>query len=253
MQAKPFQVWAQERAAAEAAADRKMREAAMGSQAMSQGLAALAPQPPPTIHKPTHDWDRSAMFAAERAAGLEKMDKQAAIDRENETFKLQLRARFAPKKGGGAGPVSKLAEKYLKTFDETPQDETHAERRRAELRYLREQMARYGGGKVLADLDKAGMAPEQYKAVGKHGMTKELKAVDTAARQKSAEEQAAERRDIEQARILAGAAKPPQSGFERPEDKAAREQRLAEAQRLLNKKRKVTAPGGEVYTVEDEE
>lgn len=253
MQAKPFHVWAQERAAAEAAADRKMREAASGAQAMSQGLAALQPQPPPTVHKPTHDWDRSAMFAAERAAGLEKMDRAAQLDRENEMFKLQLRAKFAPKKGGGAGPVSKLTSEFVKTFDEVPADETQAERKRAKLVYLRGQIARYGGAKVLADLDKAGMTPEAYKATGKHGMAKEL----AEGKQTQASKAAQERADLEQqkleAQILAGLAKPPQGGFEPEEEKAKRAAFAAQAVQVAKRKRKVTAPNGEQFTVEDTE
>lgn len=251
MQAKPFAVWAQERAAAESAAERKLREAAIGSQAIGQGLDSLKPQPAPTVHKPTHDWDRSAMFAAERAAGLEKMDKAAQLERDNDSFKMQLRLKFAPKKGGGAGPVSKLAADYLKTFDEVPGDDTQAERKRAKLVYLREQMARYGGGKVLTDLDKAGMTPEAYKAAGKHGMAKEIASDKQTQADKAAQSEADQRREIESAKILAGQ-KPPQ-GLERPEDKAKRESDRQKALELLKKKRTVTAPGGGKFTVEDEE
>jgi hypothetical protein len=248
--AKPYQVWAQERAAAESAADRKLREAALGSQAIGQGLDSLKPQPAPTVHKPTHDWDRSALFAAERAAGLEKMDKGAQIDRDNELYKMQLRAKFAPKKGGGAGPVSKLGADYLKTFDEVPGDDTQAERRRSKLVYLREQMARYGGGKVLADLDKAGMTPGAYKAEGKHGMAKEVQQIDVGARQTQAQSAADERAALAEFNAEVKANKAPES-YESPKDKAAREARMEAAKKKL-RSRKVTAPGGGVFTVEDD-
>lgn len=254
MQAKPFHVWAQERAAAESAAERKLREAALGSQAIGLGLDSLKPQPAPTVHKPTHDWDRSAMFAAERAAGLEKMDKAAQLDRESDLFKMQLRAKFAPKKGGGAGPVSKLTADYLKTFDEVPADDTQAKRRESKLAFLQQQIARYGGSRVLADLDKAGMGPAGYKATGKHGMTKELAEGKAQQADKAAQAKAESAALEQQAQLLGQFAKPPQGGFERDEDKKKREALQRQALEAAQKraKVKVTDPTGAQYTVEED-
>lgn len=260
MRAKPYQVWAQERAAAESAADRKLREAALGSQAIGQGLDSLKPQPAPTVHKPTHDWDRSAMFAAERAAGLEKMDKGAQIDRDNEEWKVKLHLKYAPKKGGGgAGPVSKTVAKLLELHKVDPADATQAARVQQQIGFYENQLRRYGkaGEAALADLSSANVTSAKYGASGKFAREKEI-ATGKQTQAERAEQDRAEREALKvEAGIQAGAAKPPQGGFESQEARTERLKLLDKAQttarKIGKKKKRVTMPNGEVMTVEDDE
>lgn len=253
MQAKPFHVWAQERAAAESAAERKLREAAIGSQAIGQGLDSLKPQPAPTVHKPTHDWDRSAMFAAERAAGLEKMDKGAQLERDNEEWKIKLHLKYAPKKGGGgAGPVSKTVAKLLELHKAEPTDETQAARVQQQIAFHENALRRYGksGLTALEDLGAAGVTSAKYGASGKFGKTKELKQIDAGARTAQAQATADERAAIAEFNADMKASKPPE-GYESDKEKADRLARVEAAKKKL-RSRKVTAPGGGVFTVEDD-
>lgn len=251
MQAKPFHVWAQERAAAESAAERKLREAALGSQAIGQGLDSLKPQPAPTVHKPTHDWDRSAMFAAERAAGLEKMDKGAQLERDNEEWKIKLHLKYAPKKGGGgAGPVSKTVAKLLELHKVDPTDETQAARVQQQIGYYENQLRRYGkaGEAALADLGSANVTSAKYGATGKFSREKELA---TDKKDRDAQEKAAdvERRRNENLADLQIKSLPKGGVMEMPQAKAERLAAAAKAEALLKGAGTVTGPDGKKYTI----
>lgn len=259
--AKPYQVWAQEAALAESAADRTMREVAQSGQAIGQALSGLQPRKP-TVQPQLHDWDKSAMVAADRAAGLEKMDKGAALDRQNEEFKMQLRVKYAPKRSGGAGPVTKIVDRILKGRDESPLDDSHAERKRTEEAYLESQLVKYPGGKAaLEDLRRAGISAATYKAVGKHGMAKEIESgrqaartADQTRRDVAADTQLQARIGLSELSEQQRRSRPGTDMVELPGAKASRAQAAVEAEKIKERLRKlkVTAPGGATYTVEDD-
>jgi len=253
MQAKPYEVWAQERAAAEAQADRRMREAAMGSQALGQGLSSLQPQRP-TVHQPTHDFDRSAMFAAERAAGLEKMNRAAELNRQNEEYSIRLRLKYAPKKAaGGPGPVSKLVQEYFKLRDEVPQDETQANRKRERMKYIELQLPRYGRGgqQAMTDLQQLGISAESYKAAGKHEMGAALEKQKEMMRSQAAAAAAQQRADLAEYNVESRLSAPPKDGAFASQDEIDRTREASKrAKEALMRARRVKVNGSE-YTVED--
>lgn len=155
--AKPYQVWAQERANSQAdeQASRLVQQSAMAQ--MQASVSDFKP-PARTVHAPTHDRAASDRLAAQRAMGLEarqqqhgygmeELDRRAELGREEDLWKINLRQRFAPK---GAGPVAQTEREIVKLATEKEPGES-PEARRARIEMLINRLDRMGsGGKRVA-------------------------------------------------------------------------------------------------------
>jgi len=127
-------------------------------------IQPLAPQQPTRL---PIDWQHGADRAAVRAANLEQMQLQhqqrlAEIaareqgERESLAYKMQLQAKYAPKRtggGGGAGYLSKLQKEYMDTFINMPAEPTQAQRTANKLAALEASIKRSGasGRQFLED------------------------------------------------------------------------------------------------------
>jgi hypothetical protein len=136
-------------------------------------IQPLAPQQPTRL---PIDWQHGADRAAARAANLEQMQLQhqqrlaeiaarEQADRESLAYKMQMQAKYAPKRtggGGGAGYLSKLQKDYLDTLTMQPTDPDQVGRLQAKLGALEGAIERSGrAGKQFLD-DVRTRRPEFY-------------------------------------------------------------------------------------------
>ena len=136
-------------------------------------IQPLAPQQPTRL---PIDWQHGADRAAARAANLEQMQLQhqqrlaeiaarEQADRESLAYKMQMQAKYAPKRtggGGGAGYLSKLQKDYLDTLTMQPTDPDQVGRLQAKLGALEGAIERSGrAGKQFLD-DVRMRRPEFY-------------------------------------------------------------------------------------------
>lgn len=158
------------------------------------------------------NWQHSADTAARRAAQLEQMNLQHQqrlaelaerdrIEREQEKYKLEMRAKYAPPKarggGGGTGYLSKLQKEYMDTFTSVPSDPEQKDRIERKLAALRASISRSGkaGQQFLQDFEQGETSPA-YKVTErgtKYGQASETKEADREARTQAAAQAIASR------------------------------------------------------------
>lgn len=155
------------------------------------------------------NWQHSADTAARRAAQLEQMNLQHQqrlaelaerdrMEREQEKYKYELRAKYAPPKarGSGTGYGTQLQEKFLKVYQEEPASTEQASRKERVLASYAEALRRTPQGRqFLQDLE-TGAAPQSYRVTEtgtKFGQQAQLKSEEREARDKAAAQAMAQR------------------------------------------------------------
>ena len=127
-------------------AQQEMQAAAQEAATLKElaDIQPLAPQQPTRL---PIDWQHSADRAAARAANLEQMQLQhqqrlaemqarEQAERDSLAYKMQMQAKYAPKRtggGGGAGYMTSLQREYLKLSREVPNDPETKKRWRQSL------------------------------------------------------------------------------------------------------------------------
>ena len=127
-------------------AQQEMQAAAQEAATLKElaDIQPLAPQQPTRL---PIDWQHSADRAAARAANLEQMQLQhqqrlaemqarEQAERDSLAYKMQMQAKYAPKRtggGGGAGYMTSLQKEYLKLSREVPVEPEQKERWRKSL------------------------------------------------------------------------------------------------------------------------
>lgn len=155
------------------------------------------------------NWQHSADTAARRAAQLEQMNLQHQqrlaelaerdrMEREQEKYKYEMRAKYAPPKarGGGTGYGTQLQEKFLKVYQEEPASTEQASRKERVLASYAEALRRTPQGRqFLQDLE-TGAAPQSYRVTEtgtKFGQQAQLKAEERESRNQAAAQAMAQR------------------------------------------------------------
>lgn len=155
------------------------------------------------------NWQHSADTAARRAAQLEQMNLQHQqrlaelaerdrMEREQEKYKYEMRAKYAPPKarGGGTGYGTQLQEKFLKVYQEEPSSPDQASRKERVLGSYAEALRRTPQGRqFLQDLE-TGAAPQSYRVTEtgtKFGQQAQLKSEEREARSRAAAQAIASR------------------------------------------------------------
>jgi hypothetical protein len=212
-------------------------------------IQPLAPQQPTRL---PIDWQHGADRAAARAANLEQMQlqhqqrlaeiaAQEQADRESLAYKMQMQAKYAPKRtggGGGAGYLSKLQKEYMDTFINMPAEPTQAQRTANKLSALEASIKRSGasGRQFLEDFHAGSARGYVPSGVGTKAQlserseeTKAKTALEVAAARKGQEQTGV--RDSDRIRALSAVVRAADKDFSQEARKRAQEA-AAELQRI---------------------
>ena len=173
-------------------------------------IQPLAPQQPTRL---PIDWQHGADRAAARAANLEQMQLQhqqrlaeiaarEQADRESLAYKMQMQAKYAPKRtggGGGAGYLSKLQKEYMDTFINMPAEPTQAQRTANKLSALEASIKRSGasGRQFLEDFHAGSARGYVPSGVGTKADVADKAAKDKREKEQKEEEERRRKRDLE--------------------------------------------------------
>lgn len=234
--AKPLQAWAMEQA------ERARREQQPNTAEILAPALAAIPKFREDKTPPLHDWQRSADRGAEFAQQgelqrrrfeqqKELQDREVAQRQDMLRLQAELKAKYRPRGGrGGAGPVTKLTQEYLKLWQaDPPKDEQQAYGRRQRMEMIRTQLQRLGksGQTAVKDFEGAQLLPDKYR----------LDATKRTYEQET--EQARSQQEATKAEVQAlSRMVPKREAIELPEAAAERANREKELQDAINRLRK---------------
>jgi len=169
---KPMQAWALEQQM-----ERQQQARPVATEALLP-VAAAMPKFRENTTEPIHNWAASDARGAEFAQRGELQrrdyeqrgklqDKEFGQQKEMLDYRMKLQQKYAPKKrAGGAGPVAKTMEEYIKIASGAPPaDERQATANQARLKILEARLDRLGasGRNAKAELQRVGLTPDFYK------------------------------------------------------------------------------------------
>lgn len=245
--AKPLQAWAMEQA------ERARREQQPNTAEILAPALAAIPKFREDKTPPLHDWQRSADRGAEFAQQgelqrrrfeqqKELQDREVAQRQNMLRLQAELKAKYRPRGGrGGAGPVTKLTQEYLKLWQaDPPKDEQQAYGRRQRMEMIRTQLQRLGksGQAAVADFEGAQLLPDKYR-LDATKRTYEQQTEQERRQAREAETQARSRQEATKAEVQAlSRMVPKREAIELPEAAAERTKREKELQDAIERLRK---------------